>query len=150
MIAVYVERVVMGYGSLEELVGGARRKRSVLIVSAAPATSGSDWIAGVFGAQVEVITELYTALEAVEVDPVNWSLVMIDCEGFGGLDEVTRAIARVACLGATVPVILSAMEVAEQSFPAEGPVVLRAPITRLSLRMGVEHALRRALAVNYC
>ncbi len=145
----YVERVVMGYGSLEDLVGGARRARSVLMVSAAQATQDSDWTARAFGTRVEIMTELYTALEAVEVDPASWSLVMVDCDGFGGLDEVTRAIARVAGLGATLPVILSAKAVAEQSFPAEGPIVLRAPISRLSLRMGVEHALRRTLAVTY-
>ena len=108
----YLERVSMGYGSLEDIVGGSRRARSVLVVSAAQATPDSDWIASAFGARVEVLAELYTALEAVEVDPASWSLVLIDCDGFGGLEEVTRAIARVACLGATLPVILSATAVA--------------------------------------
>ena len=102
------------------------------------------------GGKVEMADDLFAGLEAVIEDPAGYGLCVIDCDSFGGLAAGRRAHALLAGVAQRVPVILLSQECASQEFP-EGrgeAVVLRAPTSGISLRVGFEHALRDRLAMR--
>jgi hypothetical protein len=98
------------------------------------------------GGRVEVEAEVYAALAALHDDPLGWGLLVIDAR-----DMPLGDAQRLATLARTVrdmlPVIILSAEVAGQVFPEDptAPVLLRAPVSGVSLRVGVEHALRGRL-----
>jgi len=106
-------------------------------------------LAGI-GGQVECLPEMFTALSSVIEDPAGYGLFVIDCDAFGGVAEARRAIAMMGDVALRVPVILISRDCPSQIFPADRgmPVVLRAPLSAVSLRVGFEHALRDRLALR--
>lgn len=102
------------------------------------------------GGKVEMADDLFVGLEAVIEDPAGYGLCVIDCDAFGGLAAGRRAHALLIDVARRVPVILLSKECATQEFPEErgAAVVLRAPTSGLSLRVGFEHALRDRLAMR--
>ena len=100
------------------------------------------------GGQVECQAELFTGLSQLFDDPYGYGLFVADCDAFGGLDAVRRAC---QALGEQrVPVILVSRDCPNQVFPTDrhAPVVLRAPVSAVALRVGFEHALRDRLALR--
>ena len=106
-------------------------------------------IAGL-GGQIDHCDELYTGLSLLGDNPYSYGLIAVDCDAFGGLDAVRKVFAKLEEDAARVPVILISRDCPVQIFPVDrgGPVVLRAPVSAVSLRVGFEHALRYRLATR--
>lgn len=124
------------------LIGAGVR---VMLLSAAP-----DGLAEALmrmGAQVEAQAEVYEALSAILEDPGDYGLFVMECDGFGGLEAGMQALALLSPLQQPVPSILISRDCAAQEFPeaAAAPVLLRMPVSPLSLKVGLEHALRARL-----
>ena len=102
------------------------------------------------GGQVECQAELFTGLAMLIDDPYGHGLLVVECEAFGGLEQVRRACRSLVDQMVRVPVILVSGEIPTQIFPTDrhAPVVLRAPVSAVSLRVGFEHALRDRLALR--
>jgi hypothetical protein len=102
------------------------------------------------GGKVEMANDLFVGLEAVIEDPAGYGLCVIDCDAFGGLAAGRRAHELLTDVALRVPVILLSKDCAAQEFPEERgeAVVLRAPTSGISLRVGFEHALRDRLAMR--
>lgn len=103
-------------------------------------------LAGMGGA-VERETEPFAALGAMLDDPPDYGLFVMECDGFGGIEAGRRLVARLDRDRRPMPCILISRDCAVQEFP-EGPgepVLLRAPVSAVSLRVGMEHALRGRL-----
>lgn len=102
------------------------------------------------GGKVEMADDLFVGLEAVIDDPAGYGLCVIDCDAFGGLAAGRRAHELLTDVARRVPVILLSKDCAAQEFPEERgeAVVLRAPTSGISLRVGFEHALRDRLAMR--
>lgn len=103
-------------------------------------------IAG-FGGRIEAEADLFAAVEAVAADATGFALFVMECDAYGGLDAGRNAV---ALLGRTVErtqVILISAGVQVQTFPEErtAPILLRAPLSAVALRVGFEHAMRDRL-----
>lgn len=99
------------------------------------------------GGQVDHHEELFAGLEAMIEDPHGYGLFVMLCDDFGGLEAGKRALALLRGAGCSLPAMLIAAGVAQQDFPEDrlDPVVLRAPLSAVSMRVGFEHALRERL-----
>lgn len=100
-----------------------------------------------FGVRLTHEGELYAALSAIADDPAEWGLLVVDCDRFGGLAAVQRALALLGEDAQRVPTILISADCAAQEFPEDrhSPIRLRGPVSSLALRVGIEHALRDRL-----
>ncbi len=98
------------------------------------------------GAKVDVVDELFGALSDLIDDPAGYALLVVDCDScnVGGLESALKAMKMLGDVAQRVSVILVSSECRDQRFPQErtAPVVLRAPMTAVSLKVGYEHALR--------
>lgn len=102
-------------------------------------------IAGL-GGVVEVENDLYAAVETLNDDATGYGLFVMECDGFGGLEAGARVVAMIGRVAERMPVILVSSEVAVQTFPeTHAPILLRAPLSAVALRVGFEHALRARL-----
>lgn len=102
------------------------------------------------GSLVELTDDLFLGLEAAIEDPAGYGLFVIDCDAIGGIDAGRRAFAMLGEVGRRLPVILISRECQGQQFPEDrsSPVLLRAPLSAVSLRVGFEHALRDRLSMR--
>jgi hypothetical protein len=100
-----------------------------------------------FGGRVERETELYAALAAVIDDPADWDVLVLACDSYGGIEAGRRAQAMLGVAAERVSVILTSRDCGQQDFPEDrhAPILLRAPASAVSLRVGLEHALRGRL-----
>lgn len=103
-------------------------------------------IAGL-GGSVEIENEAFAALDTLNLDETGFGLLVIECDSFGGLEAGRNLVSMMHKGKVSLPVILLSSDCTEQEFPYEGnlPVVLRAPISAVSLRVGFEHAMRDRL-----
>lgn len=118
----------------------------ILLISADPAPLLTYQIARL-GVRVDRQHKVNTALAAIIDDPRACGLLIMDCDGFGGGDSGEQAAKTSTAAKVRVPVILISKEYQSQIFPhdRDAPICLRAPLSPLSLRVGVEHALRHQL-----
>lgn len=95
------------------------------------------------GGKVDTETELYTALASLIDDPLGYGLFVLDTDAFGGLEAGLRAVQMLRAADVRIPVILVAGDCGRQVFPEErsAPILLQAPLSMVSLRVGFEHAL---------
>ena len=95
------------------------------------------------GAQVDTETELYTALAAMIDDPHGYALFVMDVDAFGGTEAGLRAFSMLRAAEVRIPVILVGADFGRQVFPEErsAPIMLKVPLSMVSLRVGFEHAL---------
>lgn len=102
------------------------------------------------GGRMQHMAELYAGMEEIINDPADYGLCVIDCDTVGGLDEGRRAAILLCESMATIPVILVSSECRTQEFPAmrNRPVVLRSPVSTISMRVGFEHAMRDKIAIR--
>lgn len=103
-------------------------------------------IAGM-GGQIGLQPSLTGALAQMTERPGDLGLVMICCDDFGGMETGRHFLTQLVGAGQHVPAILISVACRCQTFPesAEEPVLLRAPLSAVSLHVGVEHALRPRL-----
>ena len=121
-----------------------------MLVSAASGEGSQRRLAGL-GIRVETVGDLYTALSVVMEDPSHADLLVVDCDGIGGLAEVRRIVKLMGEVTLRVPVILISAECVVQNFALERrePTVLRAPLSAVSLRVAFEHVLRGRLVPRF-
>ena len=95
------------------------------------------------GGKVESEAELYTALAAMMDDPLGYGLFVMNTDAFGGIEAGLRAFQMLRAADVRIPVILVGRECGRQIFPEErsAPIQLQAPLSMVSLRVGIEHAL---------
>ena len=95
------------------------------------------------GSQVDTESELYTALAAMIDDPLGYALFVMDVDAFGGIQAGLRAFSMLRAADVRIPVILVGRDCGRQVFPEErsAPIMLQAPLSMVSLRVGFEHAL---------
>lgn len=95
------------------------------------------------GGKVDTETELYTALAAMMDDPLGYGLFVMDTDAFGGIEAGLRAFQMLRAADVRIPVILVGRDCGRQVFPEErsAPILLQAPVSIVSLRVGFEHAL---------
>ncbi len=96
------------------------------------------------GGQVVHHSELYDALSALMDDPRAAHVLIVDCDAYGGLAVGRRAFAMLSEEVARFPVILISSECQVQTFPfaREAPIVLRAPLSAVALRVAFEKSFR--------
>lgn len=99
------------------------------------------------GAIVDTETDIYAALDAVVDDPTGFGLFVMDCDPYGGFEAGRRAMLMIGGRLRPLPTILLSQDCPEQTFPGarHAPILLRLPVTKVSLRVGFEHALRDRL-----
>ena len=122
----------------------------ILLIAAEPGTGAlHNRLAGL-GGKMEQRTELFEGLEAMIEDPYDYGLCVIDCDAIGGLEAGRRAVQMLTVAARRIPVILVSGECRTQEFPTDSaaPVVLRAPASAVSMRVGFEHALRDRLTAR--
>lgn len=96
------------------------------------------------GGSVDVETELYTALAVMMDDPRGYGLFVMNTDAFGGIEAGLRAFRMLRAADVRLPVILVGRDCDRQVFPDErsAPIMLQAPLSMVSLRVGFEHALQ--------
>lgn len=131
------DAALVGWGVRVLLLGQAESERAEVVAKR---------IAG-FGGRVDCEGEVFAALSAMIDDPMGYGLFVMDCDAFGGLEAGRKAFAMLAAEGLHLPVILISRDCAEQVFPEDraSPIMLRSPLSAVSLRVGFEHALRDRL-----
>jgi hypothetical protein len=84
-------------------------------------------------------------------DPSQVDMLVVECDGLGGLAEVRRIVKLMGDTALRVPVILISRDCQTQTFALERrePTVLRAPLSAVSLRVGFEHVMRDRLAPRF-
>lgn len=96
------------------------------------------------GGRVAHKAELYDALSALMDDPYEAHVLVVDCDGYGGLAIGQRAFGILAEEVERFPVILISSECCEQTFPVarEAPIILRAPVSAVAMRVALEKCFR--------
>lgn len=98
------------------------------------------------GTRVDVVDEMFAALSDLIDDPTGTALFVVDCDSasVGGLEAAQRAMRMLGDVAQRVSVILVSSECREQRFPQDrcAPILLRAPLSAVALKVGFEHALR--------
>lgn len=119
-----------------------RRFRALLATAEGPGAAAWHRLVAL-GAEVEAHAQLYDALAVLADDPRAAQVLVVDCDGFGGVGPVAQVIGRVQGADAGVPVVLITRRCPEQEFPPwrRGPVVLRAPVSAVALRLALELVL---------
>ena len=125
------------------MVGRAVR---VLLVSSDGETGVLARRLAALGARVDVIDEIFAAISDVIDDPMGYGLLVVDCDSanVGGLSAGQHAVQMMGGSARRVPAMLISGECQAQAFPQDrnAAVVLRAPLSAVSLKVGYEHALR--------
>jgi hypothetical protein len=95
------------------------------------------------GAEVEVHEQLYDAVAALADDPRAAHVLVVDCDGFGGVAGALRIIRQAQGAEPVVPVFLITKDCAEQAIQPrrQGPIVLRAPVTPVALCLALDQVL---------
>ncbi|WP_435256473.1 hypothetical protein ACSBLW_09940 [Thioclava sp. FR2] len=95
-------------------------------------------------AQVDVRDQLFDVLSDLTDDPRLADVIVVDCDGYGGLEAVQRALGRLCQDDRRAPVILISSECKEQVFPQRRsePVCLRAPVSSVAMRVAMETTLQ--------
>ena len=94
--------------------------------------------------------DVYAAVQFLRDDPGAYGLLIADCDSLGGMSQGDKLFRMLGEAAQQLPVILTATELEEQVFPTDNsaPIRLRAPLTPVALRLGVEHATRARALVN--
>lgn len=99
------------------------------------------------GGVVEAESDSFAALDLLTMDATGFGLLVIDCDHVGGLEAARKLISMMHKGDASMPVILVSSDCKTQEFPSDynAPVVLRAPLSAVAVRVGFEHAMRDRL-----
>lgn len=129
-----------------ELVGWGVRVLMVSDPRAAATENVMRRVSG-FGGLVDHQDELYAGIGSMIDDPNGYGLFIMLCDEMGGLEAGQKAHAHLRASKCTAPVILVSSEVSAQCFPEDrsAPILLRSPLSAVSMRVGFEHALRERM-----
>ncbi len=96
------------------------------------------------GGQVEVEEQLYDALSQLIDDPRGTQMLVVDCDAYGGIEAGRRGFALLADQAQHMPIVLITSHCREQTFPPnrDSPIVLRAPVSAVALRVAFDAAFR--------
>lgn len=125
----------------EELTGEDDRATfHALLASRDGALGQTGRLLASLSAAVEHFDEIYDLLSVLADDPRAADVVVVDADGFGGLDAVRSAFGRLCPNESRAPLILITGTCREQLFSQRRnqAAVLRAPISPLSLRLALE------------
>lgn len=125
----------------EELTGeDDRASFHALLASHEGALGQTGRLLASLSAAVEYFGELYDLLSVLADDPRAADVVVVDVDGFGGLDAVRSAFGRLCPNESRAPLILITGACREQIFShrRNQAAVLRAPISPLSMRLALE------------
>ena len=97
-----------------------------------------------FGGLIEAEHDAFSALEALQADATGFGLFVMECDPYGGLGAGRRVMSMIGLAAERTRCILISREVTVQIFPEEPDqaILLRSPLSAVSLRVGFEHALR--------
>lgn len=119
---------------------------NVLVVTRDTALGATPRRLAALGAELRIVEELYDALAILSDDPRDSDLLVVDCDGYGGVDRVQAMVGMLPAQQVTAAprVILTGSDCAEQQFDGgQGqPILLRAPLTGLSLRLALDSLFR--------
>jgi hypothetical protein len=103
-----------------------------------------------FGSCLEVEEAFETALYAILDDPMGFDLLVIDCDGFGGIAAGERAIAFLIAAGARMRTILVSREFDVPAYPLgrRTAVCLPPAVPEAAFRRGFDHVLRDMAAIT--
>ena len=96
------------------------------------------------GGEVVHLDQLYDALSALMDDRRAADILIVDCDSYGGLAIGRRAFSMLVEEVARFPVVLVSRECQAQTFPfgREAPIILRAPLSLVALRVAFEKCFR--------
>jgi hypothetical protein len=102
------------------------------------------------GGVIETEKDAFAALETLIMDCTGFGLFVINCDHVGGLEASRKLVSLMHKGGVTIPVILVSTECRTSEFPSDShaPVVLRAPLSSVAIRVGFEHAMRDRLVFH--
>lgn len=125
---------------LKQEIDQSEKPFSAMVVSREGPLGGTTRRLVAMGGVPEVVDELYDGLGAFADDHRAADLLVVDCDGFGGLDAVRRAVGRLCPNDLRAPVVLISADCREQIFPMRRaePIVLRAPLSKIALRLALE------------
>jgi hypothetical protein len=128
--------------------GGTSSGVRVMLLTDHPTGPSARRLAG-FGSHVEVEDSFETALYTILDDPLGYDLLVIDCDGFGGIAAGERAIAFLIAAGARMRVILTSREFDVPAYPLgrRTAVCLPTAVPDAAFRRGFDHVLRDRAAV---
>lgn len=94
------------------------------------------------GCSITVEPDVRRALAAMAVH--RYDLLVVDAEATAGLPAAQAVLALMRRSGVATPAIIVSHGIREQTFPSDPaePVLLRAPLSAVGLRVAVEYALR--------
>ncbi len=95
------------------------------------------------GGTIDCETEMFTALSMMMDDPRGYGLFVMETDRFGGIEAGLRAVKLLRAAEVRLPIVLVSVDCPNQIFPQErsAPIILKAPLSMVSLRVGFEHAL---------
>lgn len=97
-------------------------------------------------ARFRIEEDLYGGLGEVAVDPMGWSVVVIVADDIGGLRQAQRAFGWLRSAAPGLRALIISSEVDRHIIPdgcrVLSPIVLRAPVSMLSLQLGIDTLLR--------
>jgi hypothetical protein len=99
------------------------------------------------GGVVETESDSFAALDLLMMDATGYGLLVIDCDHVGGIETARKLVSMMHKGNVSLPVILVSSECETQEFPSDynAPVILRAPLSAVAVRVGFEHAMRERL-----
>jgi hypothetical protein len=102
------------------------------------------------GAAMIHAEDSYAAVQTVMDSPGAHGLLIADCDSLGGIAAGEKLFRMLGETIQQLPVILTATDLDEQVFPTDksAPIRLRAPLTPVALRLGIEHAARSREAMT--
>jgi hypothetical protein len=141
-----IQTVIRTEGKVEEASASGVR---VLVLTDAPKGPTVRRLAG-FGTQVEIEEAYEVALYAILDDPLGYDLLVIDCDGYGGIEAGERAIAFLIAAGAKMRIMLISREFEVPAFPLgrRTAVCLPTAVPDAAFRRGFDHVLRDRVAVT--
>jgi hypothetical protein len=90
------------------------------------------------------------ALSRIKTDPIGFDLLVMDCDGLGGVDGAIAVIAALVAADARMRVILISQEFDEPVYPfgMRAAVCLPASVPDDGFRRGLQHVLRDRVQVT--
>ena len=94
--------------------------------------------------KVDIRNQLFDVLSDLADDPRLSDIIVIDCDGFGGIEAVNRALGRLCPDDRRAPIVLISRDCLEQLFPQRRvePICLRAPVSSVAMRLALETVLQ--------
>lgn len=103
-----------------------------------------------FGSVVDLADDLEDAVAAILDDPFGYDLLVMDCDGFGGIDGAEKVISALIAGDAKMRVMLVSEDFDVPAYPLgrRTAVCLPKEVSDASFRIGFDHVLRDRAALT--